>query len=51
MVDKIRGGRPEVAFSETRTRGVDGLEGRLDTIDLASLMTWHGEGARRNLKR
>ena len=49
MVDKIRGGRPEAAFPETRTRGVDGLEGRLDTVDLASLMTWHDKGARRNL--
>ena len=35
-VDKLKEGRSEAAFSETRTRGVDGFEGRLGTRDLVT---------------
>jgi hypothetical protein len=32
-------GRSEAVFSKMRTCGVNRLEGQLDTVDLASLMT------------
>ena len=49
--DRIRTERSEVAFSETRTRGVVELDERSDTSELALLIARDDNDTQCNLKR